>query len=84
MASSQGTDLKKWKLHVDHGRQVWEYTENQSPEDQKMYDKYFLGLDTVRSRGGRPNNAAQDLFAFLRLLPRLNLNTNPAKMCFLW
>lgn len=41
------TDLTKWKLHTRRGRQVWKYDENQSPEDQKAYDKYHLGLDTV-------------------------------------
>lgn len=48
MAEFEGTDLTKWKLHVDRGRQVWEYKADQSPEEQKMYDRYFLGLNTVR------------------------------------
>lgn len=49
MAEFEGTDLTKWKLHVDRGRQVWEYKADQSPEEQKMYDRYFLGLNTVRN-----------------------------------
>lgn len=49
MAEFQGTDLTKWKLRVDRGRQVWEYNPDQSPEDQKMYDRYFLGLNIVRT-----------------------------------
>jgi hypothetical protein len=43
------TDLRKWKLHVDAGRQVWKYHPDQKPEDQQAYDRYFLGLDTVRT-----------------------------------
>lgn len=43
------TDLTKWKLHNYRGRQVWRYDENQSPEKQKFYDRYHLGLDIVCS-----------------------------------
>jgi hypothetical protein len=45
---TEKTDLRKWKLHVDRGRQVWKYHPEQRPEEQKAYDKYFLGLDVVR------------------------------------
>jgi hypothetical protein len=41
------TDLTKWKLYVDRGRQVWKYNPEQRPTEQKFYDKYFLGLDVV-------------------------------------
>lgn len=49
MAEMEGTDLTKWKLQVDRGRQVWHYNPDQSAEEQKMYDRYFLGLDIVRN-----------------------------------
>ena len=48
MAAKESTDLSKWKLHNEAGRQTWHYTENQAPEAQKFYDRYFLGLDIVR------------------------------------
>lgn len=51
MAAKESTDLSKWKLHNDRGRQTWHYSENQSPEEQKFYDRYFLGLDIVRQGG---------------------------------
>lgn len=41
------TDLTKWKLHVNRGRQVWKYNPDQKPEDQKFYDRYHVGLNTV-------------------------------------
>lgn len=50
MAVPQATDLSKWKLHNDRGRQTWHYTESQTPVEQKFYDRYFLGLDTVRGQ----------------------------------
>jgi lanosterol synthase len=42
------TDLTKWKLYVDRGRQVWKYNPEQRPTEQKFYDKYFLGLDVSK------------------------------------
>jgi hypothetical protein len=48
-SAMEKTDLRKWKLHVDAGRQVWKYHPDQKPEDQQAYDRYFLGLDTVRT-----------------------------------
>jgi hypothetical protein len=44
------TDLRKWKLEVCEGRQVWRY--NGSPDQgaaeiQTVVDRYLLGLDTV-------------------------------------
>jgi hypothetical protein len=41
------TDLTKWKLLIERGRQVWVYDPQQKPEDQKFWEKYFLGLDIV-------------------------------------
>lgn len=38
------TDLTRWKLEIDKGRQVWKYHSNESPQ-QRVADKYFLGLD---------------------------------------
>jgi lanosterol synthase len=37
--------LTKWKLLVERGRQVWVYDPQQKPEEQKFWEKYFLGLD---------------------------------------
>lgn len=44
------TDLTRWRLKDDRGRQTWHYLETE--EELKAWplsvaDKYFLGLDTV-------------------------------------
>jgi len=44
---SEKTDLTKWKLTVERGRQVWKYDPNQKADAQMLYDKYFLDLDMV-------------------------------------
>lgn len=43
----EATEPRKWKLSTERGRQVWSFNEKQTPDQQKIYDKYFLGLDTV-------------------------------------
>jgi hypothetical protein len=45
MEGKEATDLRKWHLTTDRGRQVWHYDENQT--EQNITDKYFLGLDIV-------------------------------------
>jgi hypothetical protein len=40
------TDLTKWKLFVDRGRQIWKYMPS-SDSVQTVVDKYLLGLDVV-------------------------------------
>jgi hypothetical protein len=51
---SEKTDLRKWKLHVERGRQVWKYNPDQRPDEQSAYDKYFLGLDIVCKFNNNP------------------------------
>lgn len=46
------TDLTRWRLKDDKGRQTWHYLE--SDEQLKQWpmtaaDKYFLGLETVNN-----------------------------------
>ena len=38
------TELSRWRLVIDAGRQVWEYMPNTSQHMQTFYEKYFLGL----------------------------------------
>lgn len=50
-AADVRTDLTRWRLKNDRGRQTWHYLETE--EELKAWplstaDKYFLGLDTVR------------------------------------
>jgi hypothetical protein len=80
MASQEGTDLRKWKLHVERGRQTWHYTENQDPSEQKFYDRYFLGLDVVRTRRdgqlGQADFPPQLCFGFIDLGWHLTLSND--------
>lgn len=51
-AAPHPTDLRKWKLEVCEGRQVWRYngsTDQGAADVQTVVDKYLLGLDTVNA-----------------------------------
>lgn len=46
----QRTDLRKWRLHDERGRQTWHYLRSDTEIEswsQSTADKYFLGLPTV-------------------------------------
>src|SRR3990167_3116784 len=43
----QQTDLTKWRLEVDNGRQTWVYSENPD-KPQSFAEKYFIGLTTEK------------------------------------
>jgi hypothetical protein len=40
------TDLTRWRLKVDQGRQTWHYLSPEEVKDwpQTNYDKYWLGI----------------------------------------
>lgn len=44
------TDLTRWRLEVDQGRQVWKYLTPEEAQEwpQTAYDKYWLGIYNVR------------------------------------
>lgn len=44
------TDLSRWRLTSDNGTQRWKYLTKEEAESwpQTAYDKYHLGLPTVR------------------------------------
>lgn len=44
--ASDRTDLTRWKLDINEGRQTWRYVES-GPVTQNIYEKYSLGLDIV-------------------------------------
>lgn len=47
------TDYSRWRLHDNDGRLTWRYLENDEEVKewpQTFYDKYNLGLPTVRLR----------------------------------
>lgn len=48
--SDPATDLSRWRLTNDEGRQTWRYVEDQDTPDreQTMLEAHSLGLDTVR------------------------------------
>lgn len=41
------SDLTKWRLAVDEGRQTWQYHDELDVRPQTMAEKYFLGLEIV-------------------------------------
>lgn len=42
------TDVTKWRLRSEKGRQIWEYDEmGSSKSDQSFIEKHALGMDTV-------------------------------------
>jgi lanosterol synthase len=46
------TNYDWWRLENVRGRQIWKYLESEEERarwPQSIADKYFLGLDTVRS-----------------------------------
>jgi lanosterol synthase len=44
------TDLARWRLEVDKGRQVWQYLSPEEAQEwpQTAYDKYWLGILDVK------------------------------------
>lgn len=48
------TDLSKWRLRCERGRQTWVYLEGEGEgEEQSFIERHSLGLDTVRTGGRR-------------------------------
>ena len=42
------TDVTKWRLRCERGRQTWEYDElGESGREQNFIEKHALGMDTV-------------------------------------
>ncbi|KAJ9088502.1 Lanosterol synthase (Oxidosqualene--lanosterol cyclase) [Entomophthora muscae] len=68
------TDLTRWRLKVDDGRQVWHYLETDSELEawpQTNADKYFIGLPFEKPKFERPKTAreaAENAFEFLKLI----------------
>lgn len=48
-SGKEATDLRRWKLRGEEGRQVWEYQDGTDPVHQSRTEKYALGLLTVRT-----------------------------------
>ena len=46
------TDVTKWRLRCEKGRQTWEYDDlGSSKRAQNFIEKHALGIDTVRLLG---------------------------------
>lgn len=47
------TDLSRWRLRCERGRQTWVYLEEGEEErEQSFIELHSLGMDTVRARKG--------------------------------
>lgn len=52
------TDYSRWRIFDDEGRQEWRYLESDDELEkwpQHVYDKHYLGLDTVSRRKKQDN-----------------------------
>ncbi|TPX39873.1 hypothetical protein SeLEV6574_g06938 [Synchytrium endobioticum] len=72
--SQFSADARRWRLHVDEGRQTWEYLQDDQAINvlpQRPCDKYWLGiLDDIPARCSptNPRDAARNGFYFLQAL----------------
>ncbi|KAJ2891280.1 hypothetical protein GGI21_005906, partial [Coemansia aciculifera] len=67
------SDLSRWRLNVDNGRQTWEYvSESEASErPQSFFEKYWLGLEVDMPelpKATRPMQASQNGWAFFKRL----------------
>ena len=46
--TAPATDLTRWRLTCEGGRQVWSYDLSGHARPQTLLEKHSLGLDTVR------------------------------------
>ncbi|KAJ1736115.1 hypothetical protein LPJ61_000165 [Coemansia biformis] len=72
-AAAFGTDLTRWRLNVDNGRQTWEYVDEEAARErpQQFVEKYWLGLPVDAEqlpRATRPMEAARNGWAFFKRL----------------
>ncbi|KAJ1798030.1 hypothetical protein LPJ59_002767 [Coemansia sp. RSA 2399] len=68
------SDLTRWRLNVDNGRQTWEYLSDSSAAEarpQSFVEKYWLGLEVEmpeQPQAKRPMQAAQNGWEFFKRL----------------
>ncbi|KAJ2846141.1 hypothetical protein GGI22_006335, partial [Coemansia erecta] len=68
------SDLTRWRLNVDNGRQTWEYLSDASAAEarpQSFVEKYWLGLEVEmpeQPQAKRPMQAAQNGWEFFKRL----------------
>ncbi|KAJ1958241.1 hypothetical protein GGI12_004784, partial [Dipsacomyces acuminosporus] len=67
------TDLSRWRLNVDNGRQVWVYLDKDGAKErpQTFWEKYWLGLETGMPKlpkATTPKQAAQNGWEFFKRL----------------
>ncbi|RHZ69532.1 hypothetical protein Glove_283g113 [Diversispora epigaea] len=72
--NTERTDLEKWRLKVENGRQMWYYLENEDEIKnwpQSIVEKYWLGLPFQTEEFIKPTNAleaAKNGFKFFKQL----------------
>ncbi|RIB00665.1 lanosterol synthase [Gigaspora rosea] len=70
----KSTDLNRWRLKVEHGRQTWHYLENDDEIKnwpQSIVDKYWIGLPFQSKTFEKPKTAfeaARNGFEFFKQL----------------
>jgi hypothetical protein len=87
------TDLRRWRMLDDDGRQTWHYLEDDKEAEawpQSFADRYFLSLPTV-SVPPPAKMPSQLLTAIIRMLPsyrnpkpllmRLRMDSNSSNTC---
>ena len=54
LVAGPATDLSRWRLHCERGRQTWAYLEEGEGDhrEQDFIERHSLGLDTVRRGRG--------------------------------
>ncbi|CAI2178279.1 19794_t:CDS:10 [Funneliformis geosporum] len=71
--SIEATDLSRWRLKIDHGRQTWHYLEIEEAKNwpQSIIEKYWLGISFESKKFDKPKTALESArkgFEFFKLL----------------
>lgn len=78
------TDYSRWRLVDRQGRQSWRYLESDEENEkwpQTVYEKHFLGLDTVSRMLSEHKFQDQQMLTLCPGLARLAQGANPVAGC---
>ena len=64
-SSGNSTDLHRWRLKCERGRQTWNYDhEGCSGREPNLVERHALGLDTVRCTISKPDLTNPSAYRF--------------------